>query len=287
MVEKTVAVRVAAISLTIKGNQILDRVTFDCGAGQWTLVYGASGSGKSTLLRAINGLVAPDEGCIWTLGTRIPGRSGAKAREVWRRTGTLLQEVALFETRSALENVALALRTVGLERPLAREQAAHWLERLALGHKLGDYPARLSGGERQRVALARAFAIGPRLLILDEPTSALDEDTAVTVLTAIRELAQAGTAVVMSSHRLGEVAELCDQRIAMAQGKVVDLERRSPAGEDRSLPREAWQRNGHLAAEPERRAARSAAPPVASEKQEPPPIADQKSIVSRLWRAFQ
>jgi ABC-type glutathione transport system ATPase component len=125
----------------------------------------------------------------------------------------------------------LALRTVGVEPRIAREEAVHWLELLNIGHKASEYPAHLSGGERQRVALARAFAIRPRLLILDEPTSSLDKATAEIVLAAIKELVERGTAVVMSSHRLGEVAELADQRIGFDRGRITDVERRGRAGD--------------------------------------------------------
>src|SRR5688572_20628640 len=105
-----ITVMVADVSVAVGEAQLLENVTFDCRAGEWTLVYGPTGSGKSTLLRAINGLRPLTHGSISTLGTRIPGRSGREARTVWRKTGTVLQEVALFETKTALANVALVLR---------------------------------------------------------------------------------------------------------------------------------------------------------------------------------
>src|SRR5262249_48284444 len=152
--------------------RLLEGVSFECCEGEWTLIHGPSGAGKSTLLRALNGLRVPDRGRISILGTTIPGRSRREARRVWRQTGTVLQSVALFETKTARQNVELALRTTGMPRALARQRAGEWLERVRLNGKVDEYPARLSGGECQRVALARALAIGPRLLVLDEPTSA-------------------------------------------------------------------------------------------------------------------
>ena len=284
MADENVTVSVADVSVNLHGSRILERVSFDCRPGEWTLLYGASGSGKSTLLRAINGLVSPSRGRIWTLGTPIPGRSGHEARTVWRQTGTVLQEVALFETKNALENVELALHTVGIDRRLAREQAASWLERLKIGHKVHEYPAHLSGGERQRVALARAMAIQPRLLILDEPTSAVDQATAEIVLLAIKELAGQGTAVVMSSHRLGEVAEHCDQRIAMVQGQITDMERRSGAGDYTLMPRQAWQDNGQHAPDPE---ANDESRHTPKDEDDSLSMPEQVSIIKRLLRAFQ
>jgi ABC-type methionine transport system ATPase subunit len=225
MADARLTLKVSELSIRIGEHWLLDGVSFNSDAGTWTLVYGPSGSGKSTLLRAINGLLWPTRGSIWAMGTEIPGRSRRQARSIWRQTGTVLQEVALFETKTALQNVALALRTVGADRASARMRATSWLERLKLGDKLHEYPGRLSGGERQRVALARAFAVQPRLLLLDEPTSALDHATARIALVAVRELAAQGTTVVMSSHRVDEIAGMCDQRIALHNGHVSHIER--------------------------------------------------------------
>jgi polar amino acid transport system ATP-binding protein len=206
-------VRVCDVTVAFGGCRALENVSFECHAGEWTLIYGPSGGGKSTLLRAINGLCPPTSGTIWTLGTCIPGRSTEEARRAWRQIGTVLQEVALFETKTALENVELALRAVGRDAKQARRDATAWLERLGLVDKLHEFPCTLSGGQRQRVALARALAVNPRLLMLDEPTSALDHDTARIAVAAVKEFVEHGATVIMSSHRVDEIERLCDRRI--------------------------------------------------------------------------
>ena len=225
MAEPRRIVNVAEVGIRRGAVWLLDGVSFDCYESEWTLIHGPTGAGKSTLLRAINGLSPPTRGCIWTLETPIPGRSQRQARVVWRQTGTVLQEVALFETKTALENIALALRTVGRDRTAAQAQATVWLERLRLGDKVASYPCHLSGGERQRVALARAFAVAPRLLVLDEPTSALDHATAQVALEVVQELVERGTTVVMSSHRVDEIMGRCDQQIMLRQGRIAEMER--------------------------------------------------------------
>ena len=227
MANSEVVIEVSNISIRLGDSWILEDVSFECRRGEWTLICGPSGSGKSTLLRSVNGLYHPARGCIRAFGTEIPGRSRREARAVWRQTGTVLQEVALFETLSALGNVQLALRSRGPNGSGGRARAVEWLERLNLGDKLSEYPCRLSGGEAQRVALARAFVIEPTLLILDEPTSALDGDTARVVLDAVEELARNGTAVVLSSHRVDECLDRCDQRVVLERGQVLRIERRS------------------------------------------------------------
>jgi ABC-type multidrug transport system ATPase subunit len=233
MSENGLSVSVCDVSIRVGRSQALDQVSFDCSRGEWVLIAGPSGAGKSTLLRTVNGLQAPTTGRVWTLGSWIPGRSRREARRVWRRTGTVQQEVALFETRSARANVELALRVAARDRASARHEALEWLERFNIADKAEDYPWRLSGGERQRVALARAMAPRPQLLILDEPTSALDLDTAQVVLEAIRELVGHNTTVLMSSHREVEVVEMCDRRIHLRKGRLVDGETRAPSDLER------------------------------------------------------
>lgn len=232
MDDPSVVVRIAGVGIQVGASWLLNDVSFECRRGEWTLLSGPSGSGKSTLLRAINGLRSPTCGYIWTLGSRIPGRSRGEAGRAWRQTGTVLQEVALFETKTARQNVELALRSAGLDRHGARARATEWLERMRLGDKLNEYPCNLSGGQCQRIALARALAVSPRLLLVDEPTSALDREVAGVFLDAIKQLIDQGTCVVMSTHRVDEVIDRCDQEVQLLNGRIVSIERRAVPGFD-------------------------------------------------------
>ena len=218
-----VQVELSGVGVKVAECCVLSDVSFACRAGEWTLLCGPSGCGKSTLLRTINGLCLPTEGKVFSLGTWLPGRGRKEARRVWQQTGTVMQEIALFETKTSLANVELGCRATGLGKAEARRPAMNWLERFGLADRAGAFPASLSGGERQRVALARAMARRPRLLILDEPTSALDRDLAVVVRDAIVELVCDGTCVVMSSHRPDEVSDLCTQLITMERGAVPQI----------------------------------------------------------------
>ena len=218
-----ITINLMDVSVRIKDCWVLEEVSFACRRRELIVLEGPSGSGKSTLLRVINGLRLPTSGRIEVLHSAIPGRSRREARNVWRRTGTVLQDVALFETKTARQNVELALRTCGRDRRDASAQAIHWLARLGLGDKTESYPCELSGGQCQRVALARALASRPTLLIMDEPTSALDQETARIVLESIRELVDGGTTAVVSTHRVDEVADLCDQHIVLRNGRLRDV----------------------------------------------------------------
>lgn len=220
MGDTCVNVRCCELEVCIGAVRIIQNVTFDCCQGEWVVITGPSGAGKTTLLRAINGLCPPTAGRVWALGSWIPGRSRLEARQAWRSTGTVLQETALFTTRSAAANVEIGLRAAGTDRRTARREARDWLERLGLDGKAAEYPGSLSGGERQRVALARALAPRPQLLILDEPTSQLDHGSARIVLSAIRDLVRDGATVIMSSHRRQEVAPLRTCEIVLESGRV-------------------------------------------------------------------
>ena len=226
MDDPTITALVEEVGIQINDAWLLDGVSFACRQGEWTLLDGPSGAGKSTLLRAINGLRTPTRGRIRTLGSPIPGRTRREAREVWRQTGTVLQEVALFETKTACQNVELALRSAGADHSSAHASAVEWLERMQLREKLHEFPCSLSGGQCQRIALARALAVRPRLLLLDEPTSALDRELAGVFLEAVKQLVELGTTVVMSSHRVDEIVELCNQRIFLHQGRIQNVEHR-------------------------------------------------------------
>lgn len=223
MDDRCVNVRCCDLTVCVGGVTIIRDVTFDCCAGEWVVLAGPSGAGKTTLLRAINGLCPPSAGRVWALDSWIPGRSRREAERAWRRTGTVQQELALFESLSAVDNVAAALRAPGHSRAGAHRLARSWLERFGLDDKHGAFPATLSGGERQRVALARALAPRPQLLILDEPTAHLDDGSARIVLNAIRELVQHGATVVMSSHREEEVASMRTCRIELEAGRVAGI----------------------------------------------------------------
>jgi ABC-type multidrug transport system ATPase subunit len=216
-------VRCCDLRVCVGQATIIRNVTFDCCAGEWIVLTGPSGAGKTTLLRTINGLCPPSAGRVWALGSWMPGRSRRDAQWAWRRTGTVLQDFALFDTMSATENVALGLRAVGVTGGAARREALAWLERVGLGDKREAYPQSLSGGERQRVALARALAPRPQLLILDEPTAHLDNGSAKIILAAVKELVERGATVVMSSHRGDEVEALQTCRIVLEDGQVTSL----------------------------------------------------------------
>ena len=171
--------------------------------GDVVAILGPSGSGKTTLLRCIAGLERPDSGQITDLPERI---------------GYVFQEDRLCDGFSAVDNIRLVTGRAMDEGEICRH-----LKELGLADSLGQPVRELSGGMRQRVMIAMALACEPDILIADEPTTALD----VTIQAQILELMQSlqkklGMAIIMVTHDLGVIADMCDEIIVMYGGRVCE-----------------------------------------------------------------
>lgn len=186
------------------------------------VLLGPSGSGKSTLLRVLGSLLTPDAGEV-TLGDERLCWNDADMLRQRRENGFVFQGFNLFPHLTALENVALPLRVVrSLSAESARRTALDTMERFGLGPHVDKRPSELSGGQQQRVALARALAPQPRLLLLDEPTSALDPMMTQDVLDLIRELAEGGQRIVLSTHEIAFARKVADWVVFLDHGKVIE-----------------------------------------------------------------
>jgi ABC-type polar amino acid transport system ATPase subunit len=135
----------------------------------------------------------------------------------------VFQQFNLFPHLRALDNVALALRSVkGIGRRDSEELAAAALERVGLLRWAAHYPAEMSGGQQQRVAIARALSLDPKVMLFDEPTSALDPELVGEVLGAMRALAESGMTMVIVTHELGFAREIGDFNVFIEQGAIVE-----------------------------------------------------------------
>ncbi|WP_441250273.1 amino acid ABC transporter ATP-binding protein [Kitasatospora sp. McL0602] len=226
------AVEIRGLHKSFGRHHVLRGVELSVPAGSVAALVGPSGSGKSTLLRAVNHLEKPDRGSV-TVGGELIGyrRSGGRlyelaAREVRRRRtriGFVFQHFNLFPHLTVLENVTEApVHVLGRPKAEAREEALALLERVGLGGRAAAHPRQLSGGQQQRVAIARALALRPEVLLLDEPTSALDPELVGEVLDVVRELARAGTTMIVVTHEIGFAREVADSVVFMADGVVVE-----------------------------------------------------------------
>ncbi|MCY1139317.1 amino acid ABC transporter ATP-binding protein [Actinoplanes sp. Pm04-4] len=205
--------------------EVLHDVDLTVPAGSVTVIIGPSGSGKSTLLRCINHLEKVDRGRVRVDGELIGYRRvGNKLHELSERhilkqranIGFVFQTFNLFPHMTALQNV---LEAVGKQ---AEPRGRELLARVGLADKVDAYPRQLSGGQQQRVAIARALALDPKLVLFDEPTSALDPELVGEVLDVMRDLAQAGTTMVVVTHEIGFAREVADTVVFLDEGRLVE-----------------------------------------------------------------
>ncbi|MFD9336250.1 amino acid ABC transporter ATP-binding protein [Streptomyces sp. NPDC060028] len=212
--------------------EVLRGVDLKVRAGGVTVILGPSGSGKSTLLRTINHLEKVNRGWISVDGDLIGYRSSRgklhelKDKEVRRqrtRIGFVFQNFNLFPHLTVLDNLVEA-PVSALRRPRqeAEATARRLLDRVGLSDRADAFPLQLSGGQQQRVAIARALALEPKVLLFDEPTSALDPELVGEVLDVIKDLARAGTTMIVVTHEIGFAREVADTVVFMDAGAVVE-----------------------------------------------------------------
>jgi ABC-2 type transport system ATP-binding protein len=187
----------------------LDGITLRVKPGEIYGLLGPNGSGKTTLIRAIVGLVAPDSGTVTVLGRRIPNL------DVLGSIGYMTQAAALYPDITVEENLRFFAAISG-----ADSNVDEALKVVELEQRRNSVVATLSGGMRQRCSLACALVHHPRLLLLDEPTVGVDPQLRVQFWDHFREMAAAGTTIVVSSHVMDE-AERCQRLGLIRFGKLL------------------------------------------------------------------
>lgn len=191
--------------------------------GQITGLVGQTGSGKSTLIQHLNGLLRPQTGDVVANGDHWADPK-LDVRAARRKVGLLFQqpEDQLFE-RYLGDDVAFGPRQWGLDRSEVRSRVQAAMD--AVGLPFLEFKDRLtnslSGGERRRAALAGVLAMQPAVLVVDEPTAGLDPAGRAEILSILRRAHEAGTTVIMASHRMEDIASLCDRVVVLANGRVV------------------------------------------------------------------
>ena len=186
-------------------------------------IIGFSGAGKSTLVRCINLLEKPTEGKVFVDDAEITALSGKELRKARKKIGMIFQYFNLMPSRTIFGNVAYPLRGSGLSKEEIKEKVHHLLELVGISEKENAFPSQLSGGQKQRVAIARALVNDPNILLCDEATSALDPQTTKSILKLLQQLNQTlGIIVVVITHEMAVVKEICNRVAVMDHGDVVE-----------------------------------------------------------------
>ena len=218
-----VALRLVGVRKSFDGFVALDDAEFEAKAGEVHALLGENGAGKSSLMNVAAGLYTPEAGQIFVNGQEVVLTGPRDATAC--RIGMVHQEFKLVRPFTVVENVLLAnwrgrfapgVRAI--ERQIEKQAAE-------LGFAI-DPRGRideLSIAERQRVEIIKVLLAGARILILDEPTAVLTDEEAVRLLTTVRALAAGGAAVVLVTHKLGEVTAFTDRVTVMRGGRAVAL----------------------------------------------------------------
>jgi len=201
--------------------QALDDINLTIRDGDIFGIVGMSGAGKSTLVRCINLLERPTAGQVVIDGQDLMELSAPQLREKRRSISMIFQQFNLLMQRTCLGNICFPMELAGVKKAEAEKRAMELLEMVGLPDKANAYPAQLSGGQKQRIAIARALATNPKVLLCDEATSALDPNTTHSILTLIKDInRKLGITVVVITHQMSVVEEICDS-VAILDGGVV------------------------------------------------------------------
>ncbi len=205
-------------------NRALFEVSFSIDQGESVAITGPSGCGKTTLLNVLSLLIRPDSGSFFyddidMIRSSERQQSDFRNREI----GFVVQDFALIENESALENVQLPLLYTKerLSRSQKRKLALESLNRVDM-HAQSRQPVHtLSGGQRQRVAIARALINNPSIILADEPTGALDTQNQEQVMRLLMNLVHEGKTLIMATHNL-DLAARCSRVIKILDGQIIE-----------------------------------------------------------------
>ena len=201
----------------------LDDVSLTVEKGEIFGIIGRSGAGKSTLVRCINFLNRPTEGTVTVDGRCLNQMSDAELRAMRRKIAMIFQHFNILSSRTVYENTAFPLELMGMSSDAVKKKVDPLIDLVGLSEHRNKYPAQLSGGQKQRVGIARALAADPAVLLSDEATSALDPETTVATLQLLKRINRdLGLTIVMITHQMDVVKEICDRVAVMNQGVIVE-----------------------------------------------------------------
>jgi phospholipid/cholesterol/gamma-HCH transport system ATP-binding protein len=202
--------------------RVLKGVDFDIMPGMTTVIGGGSGQGKSVAIKLVLGLMQPDSGQILVDGKDITRMDRQALSEVRKDFGVLFQSVALFDSLTVFENVALPLREKTKQnKKEIREKVISSLAQFGLQGHEEKFPAQLSGGMQKRVGLARALQLQPKIMLFDEPTTGLDPTRSLEIYRLFHKIQrELGYTSIIVSHDIPKIFNLADQIVVMHDGKA-------------------------------------------------------------------
>lgn len=212
------AIEIRHLTKTYKnGVQALKGIDLDIKAGSFSALLGANGAGKTTVISILTGLVNKTSGVVKVFGHDLD-REPALVRE---QIGVVPQEFNFNMFEKAQDIVVTQAGYFGIDRRQAVVDSEKLLKRLDLWEKRAVPSRSLSGGMKRRLMIARALINRPRLLILDEPTAGVDVELRYSMWEYLKELNQAGTTILLTTHYLEEVEQLCQSAAMIKNGQII------------------------------------------------------------------
>ena len=211
------------VSMTYKTNNTvaLDKVSVRINDGEFVFVVGASGAGKSSFLSVIMGLEKVDSGTVRVGPFKLNGIKRRELPYLRRMLGIVFQDFRLIPKMTVYDNVAFALRVIGMgERKITR-RVKYVLKLVELTDKAKCFPNQLSQGERQRVAIARALVNNPSVIIADEPTGNLDPVLSNDIMVLFDKINALGATVVVVTHDLELVRKFSHRIVTLENGRII------------------------------------------------------------------
>ena len=199
----------------------LQNVSLQVKKGEFVAIMGPSGCGKSTLLNILGLLDNPTEGTYLLDGTDVSRMQEDERTELRKgKLGFVFQSFNLIDELTVQENIELPLLYMNVPKKERRQKVKEVVERVAMSHRVGHFPAQLSGGQQQRVAIARAVISRPHIILADEPTGNLDSKHGKEVMELLKELHREGTTIIMVTHSLHD-ANYAERIINLFDGEIV------------------------------------------------------------------
>mgnify|MGYP000687020089 CR=1 FL=1 len=203
------------------GVRALNDVTISICKGDFAFVVGSTGSGKSTLLRLLYREILPTQGSVIVAGEDVGALRPAQVPFLRRKLGIVFQDFKLLPQKNVWENLAFALRVIGVSPKEIRRRIGEVLDLVGLAHRCDSFPHQMSGGEQQRAAIARALVNHPTVLIADEPTGNLDPDTSWDIMQLLEQINVRGTTILCATHDSQIVDRMKKRVIQLDSGYVV------------------------------------------------------------------
>ncbi len=210
-------IEVDRLTKSYGGLKAVDEVSFSVDKGEVFGLLGPNGAGKSTLISMITTLLKPDSGSIVVNGHKLNGENS----EIRKILGLVPQEIALYPTLTARENLNFWGRMYGLKGSLLKERVDEALEIAGLKEREKDRVDSYSGGMKRRINIAAALLHKPGVLIMDEPTVGIDPQSRNHILETVLKLNSEGMTVIYTSHYMEEVEFLCTRVAIVDHGKII------------------------------------------------------------------